>query len=196
MESRQSKDGENNSKDTQIIPYYADSEVELVFHLDQLSAEDENLFESDLVAILWSREASVDKLLPEVRANTLRAVLFICVSPASDAASCGLYRIRIVPSPAIQQSGSEILNSDHKPIALTDKNFDPLFGPLLDGMVVRRESLGRLVRETVISAALHAIYGLQGQMRPVLRRSAFIHHLIGKYRQAQGSIANYYNEML
>lgn len=190
----------NGKCENEIIPYYADAEVELVFHLEQLlvhTIDNENakvsLFpSSDLVAILWSREISVKALLQEASIRSPQAIVFICISPASDAASCGLYRVRIVPSPDL----AAIPNQSDKANNTESKDFKPMFGPLLDGMVLRRESLGRLVRETVISAALFALYGIQGQMRPILRRSVFIHHLVSKYRQPQQSISNYYNEMI
>lgn len=41
-----------------------------------------------------------------------------------------------------------------------------LFGPLLDGMIVQREAIGRLVQETVISACLFCLYNIQNQQRP------------------------------
>lgn len=204
-------------------PYYADVDVELVYHSPQLIdtaayakvvqslpsnqigsppnhyiredlpstlSDIIRFISNDLVCILWIEDLQEMLTLPS-KFQT-RAIVYICVSPLPDpASSAGLYRIRIM----VTSLASAIVPSAPQASSpVGDAVF--LFGPLLDGMIVRRETLGRLVRETAISASLFCLYNIQNQPRPLAKRSQFIQHMTNKYRMVSSTPSKYYNELV
>lgn len=102
---------------------------------------------NNFVTVLWIEDLQDLLTLPGKFQST--SLIYICVHPLTDPASAGLYRIRI------------LVVSNGMP---ADTVF--LLGPLLDGMLVRREVLGRLIRETVLSASAFCLYNLQNQPLP------------------------------
>lgn len=128
-----------------------------------------SILSDDLVSILWVED--LDEMLTLPSKLQTRSIVYICISPLRDCESVGLYRVRIMvtsvantppPSPNSPLSGSTYSTSP--PNLSNDAVF--LFGPLLDGMVLRRESLGPLVRATAISASRFCVYHLQNQSKP------------------------------
>lgn len=204
-------------------PYYADVDVELVYHLPQLidtvayakvvqsttsnqigsppnhyAREDLSstlsdimrFISSDLVCILWIEDLQEMLTLPS-KFQT-RAIVYICVSPLPDSASsAGLYRIRIMVT---SLASAIVPSAPQSSSPAGDAVF--LFGPLLDGMIVRRETLGKLVRDTAISASLFCLYNIQNQPRPLAKRAQFIQHMTNKYRMVTSTPSKYYNELV
>lgn len=188
--------GAISSKISPSAPYYANNSVEMVFHvpclmdvgslgeligapgatqsglLDQeVPSHASGLYKiisNDLVSVLWIEDLQEMLTLPS-KFQT-RSIVYICVSPLQDAESAGLYRIRIM----VTSTGSSLAaaaspsagQQQASPDAAASSESAFLFGPLLDGMIIRRESLGRLVRETVISACLFCLYSIQNQPHP------------------------------
>lgn len=182
--------------------YWADTDAEVVFSIipygvsPALSGKArtdaaEFLSAADTVCVVWasaggppgSEVAEIDAAMAALPSSL--AAVFVVVVPAADAP--GLYRIRIMVSAS---RVAALRGSPAEPAPAT-----LLFGPLLDGMVVRREALGPLVRETALSAARYLAHVVQGLPRPMARRAAFLQHLSAKYR-TMTSPAKYYNELM
>lgn len=147
------------------VPYYADGDVELVYHVPSLLPLDRDLANlgrlteqlgsllgANPVALVWLEDPSELLTLPS-KFGLPATLVYICVIPMTGCGSDGLYRIRIMvtapPPSAHAGDGSAKVSSF-------------TFGPLLDGMVLRREMLGTLVRSTAISASLYCLYHLGG----------------------------------
>lgn len=154
------------------LPYYADNDVELVYHVPNLIesssfSSPENAKESslkflsnDLVVVLWIEDLQEMLTLPG-KLQT-HAIVYICVSPLSEERATGLYRIRIM----VTSLASTMVTSPQSTSPASDAVF--LFGPLLDGMIIRRESLGRLVRDTAISASLFFLHHIHSIPKPYI----------------------------
>jgi len=56
-----------------------------------------------------------------------------------------------------------------------------LFGPLLDGMVVRKELLGQLVRQTAMNANRYVRYNTQGYEPPYPTRHRYLNDLAQRF---------------
>jgi hypothetical protein len=158
------------------IPYYADSAVEAVFHVpslmpiksstdpDALTERLGEILEPDTVCIVWL-EDPIDMLSLPGKFGAPNVLVYICVCPMRDEESIGLYRIRVMVTQAHHHEGEE--EEEVKQAGL-------VFGPLLDGMLLRREMLGALVRSTAISAALFAARHVRHLPRPMETRAALI----------------------
>jgi hypothetical protein len=146
-----------------------------------------------MVSILWIED--LEEMLTLPSKFQTRSIVYICISPLSDPESAGLYRIRIMVTSAASVAMSSG-NGQNSAAGQTGDEAAFLFGPLLDGMIIRRESLGRLVRETVISSCLFCLYGIQSQQKPLAKRAQFIHHVANKYRLMNLTPAKYYNELI
>lgn len=156
------------------IPYFANSVVEAVFHVPSLiplkeSGGDQSQFaetlgsilEPDLVSIVWLEDPIDMTSLPS-KFGATNVLVYLCVCPMKDEESLGLYRIRVMVTQP--QSNEEE----------AQQAAGLIFGPLLDGMLLRREMLGSLVRSTAISASLFALHQVKKQPRPAETRSLFI----------------------
>lgn len=119
------------------------------------------ILEPDTVCIVWL-EDPIDMLSLPGKFGAPNVLVYICVCPLRDEESVGLYRIRVMATQAHHQEGEE------------EKQAGLVFGPLLDGMLLRREMLGSLVRSTAISAALFAARQVRHLPRPMETRAAFI----------------------
>jgi hypothetical protein len=155
------------------FPYFANSMVELTFHVPSLlpiSLQEKHrddlhsLLAEDLVTVLWIEDLQDMLSLPS-KLQT-QSIIFICISPLPDEDSVGLYRIRIMvtSTATMPMSSPSSQATSAGQSSLGEAVF--LFGPLLDGMIVQREAIGRLVQETVISACLFCLYNIQNQQRP------------------------------
>ncbi len=193
------------------LVYWADADSEVLFSVlpygvslslgsDERAAAADFLAAADTVCVVWataggppgSEVAEIDAAMAALPSS--RAAVFIVVVPTADAP--GLYRIRIMVSAsrvsALRGPSSDVASA----AGGQSSSASPLlFGPLLDGMVVRREALAALVRETAVSAARHLAHVVQGAPRPLARRAAFIQHLAAKYR-TMTMPAKYYNELV
>lgn len=199
---------------TKTFPYYADDQVEVVFHSPALldpsglcemvvaaglpppptddgkhipammmhPTEDQpipphalglyKLIVDNLVAILWVED--LDEMLSLPSKLQTNALVFICIMPLRDAQSIGLYRIRIMVTnahppprtPTTPLPASPYASGSGDPSLSAAGEAPYLLGPLLDGMIVRRQVLGVLVRRTAISAALFCLYVLQQKNKP------------------------------
>lgn len=166
------------------LPYYCDADVEVLYHVapflqrpvdcnadggERLVQAIGSLMAGNRVAILWLEDAQ-DLLSLPGKFGCPETVVWLCVIPLSGAGSEGLYRIRIMVTAA---PGSTT--------AFT-------FGPLLDGMVLRREALGPLLRSTAISASLFCLYRLAEPsaqlLQPAAARALHISALTHKYAAA------------
>lgn len=166
------------------LPYYCDADVEVVYHVapflrrpsDTNADGGERLVEAigslvagNRVAIVWLEDSQELLSLPG-KFGCPETVVWLCVIPLTGAGADGLYRIRIMVTAA---PGSTA--------AFT-------FGPLLDGMVLRREALGPLLRATAISASLFCLYRLAEPssqlLQPIAARAMHIRALARKYESA------------
>lgn len=164
-----------------VLPYYCDKNVELVYHVPSIiprpSTEAEmatrisSIVSENRVAIVWLEDTQ-DLLSIPAKFGCPETLVYICVIPMP---ATGLYQIRLMVTAApVDQSGSLA--------AFT-------FGPLLDGMVLRRETLGQLVRSTAISASLFCLYNLNSEedgemIQPIATRAIQLQALAHKYALA------------
>jgi hypothetical protein len=88
-----------------------------------------------LVTALWIEDPTDLATIPSKL--SLASLVYLCISPVMEAASDGLYSIRIL-------------------VASDDPSIRLVFGPLVDNVLVQREQLARLIRDTVIS--VHYFY--------------------------------------
>lgn len=175
---------DNNGNDEELVgkvlPYYCDKSVELVYHVPSIiprpadevdmATRINTIVSENRVAIVWLEDAQDLLSLPS-KFGCPETLVYICVIPMP---STGLYQIRLMVTAApMDQSGSVA--------AFT-------FGPLLDGMVLRRETLGQLVRSTAISASLFCLYHLDGKdgemLQPIATRAIQLQALAHKYALA------------
>lgn len=136
----------------------------------ELTTRVTSVISENRIAIVWL-EDSQDLLSLPAKFGSPETLVYICVIPM---ASSGLYQIRLMVTAApVDQSGSVATFT---------------FGPLLDGMVLRRETLGQLVRSTAISASLFCLYHLdakEGEMlQPITTRAIQLQALSNKYALA------------
>jgi len=181
------------------LPYFCDEEVELVYHVASLIPKVEvahmeshmaQLMGSNRVAILWLQDGDQDLLSLPGKFAYPETSVYLCVIPMTGAGSDGLYRIRIMVTRAPMRVDG------NGPAAFT-------FGPLLDGMVLRREALGPLIRATAISASLFCLYHLSDQGTavegPVAVRAQAIQSLARKYEamtDGSGPMESLYTSLL
>jgi len=176
------------------VLYWADQSNEIVYHVapilpldraapdaTEIAAHLSAITVTDPVVILFLQDSEELLSLPGKLASH-SAIVFICVIPMSGAGSDGLYRLRIMVTAAPSSPTTGFT-----------------FGPLLDGMVLRREMLGPLVRATALSAALFCLYRLnpaQAAVSPAAARSQFILDLARKYAAGRPEDAELYSELL
>ncbi|RIA84468.1 hypothetical protein C1645_832213 [Glomus cerebriforme] len=153
-------------------PYFADRTVEVIFNvpylihapsldspIESLSSIIKNITVDDLVCIAWIEDIASMHNIPQKIGQSI--FIYIFVHPLQ---STGLYWIKIV-IPIItyqgitgglgEKKGGKGRVSWSADTAKLAEN--PLsFGPLVDGMIVSRHTLGLLVRNTTISA--HEVY--------------------------------------
>jgi hypothetical protein len=151
----------------------------------------------DSVCVLWIEDLQEMLTLPS-KLQT-QAIVFICIYPLAERSSDGLYRIRIIvannnssggamsPAPSSPPHSATLPNN-------TDAGYQ--FGPLLDGMVISRESVGQLVRETIISACLFVQEKLHNQPKALWKRVQFLTQMRAKYRAPHLPAGRYYEDHL
>ncbi len=163
----------------ETVPYYADKEVELIYHVPSLFPHHGSIIDeyelassigailaSNLVAIVWLEDPTDLLTLPS-KFGCPSTLVYLCVIPLTGASNEGLYRIRIMVTAP--------------PNSPTDRlTFS--FGPLLDGMLLRREMLAPLIRSTAITASLHCLYNNLADV-PVSPIAARAHMLLGLARK-------------
>ena len=94
-----------------------------------------NLIKDTLVTVLWIEDLySVTTIPSKLSTNSL---VYLCIAPVMEAASDGLYNVRIL-------------------VASDDPSIRLVFGPLVDNILIQRENLAKLTRDTVIS--IHYFY--------------------------------------
>lgn len=151
-----------------------------------------NVIKDELVMIVWTDDLEEVLALPN-RLKT-KAIVYILISPIRETA--GLYRIRMMVS---NPSNTPLLAPPQPAstnLAGSVSDFIFVFGPLLDGAIVRRESLSLLIRLTATSAGLYCRYHLLQEMKPSIKRAQIIQFIGGKFRGMNQTISRYYNEFL
>ncbi|CAG8677236.1 20125_t:CDS:10 [Dentiscutata erythropus] len=187
-----------------VAPYFADRSVEVIFNVpyliktpstdsssNSLSNFFKNIFADDLVCIVWIDDVLSMHSAPSKIGQP--AFVYIFVHPLQNAT--GLYWIRII-TPAVPYSsstgiGSGLNNEKKAGKARVNWNTDAsklnenhlTFGPLVDGMIVSRHTIGSLVRNTAISAHDACRNLTETRIRqPYAVRRQFIDEMYNKYK--------------
>eukprot|EP01102_Stenamoeba_stenopodia_P010826 TRINITY_DN3297_c0_g1_i1.p1 TRINITY_DN3297_c0_g1~~TRINITY_DN3297_c0_g1_i1.p1 ORF type:complete len:906 (-),score=180.91 TRINITY_DN3297_c0_g1_i1:183-2900(-) len=144
----------------ELAPYYATYNTEVIFHVATLmpNVNDEangkfKKISSDHVIIVWCEDLELFK--PNYKNNMFQNV-HIVINPLD----CGLYRVKIYQR--------------HENLS---------FGPLTDDVVVSKQILGGLVRETSIHAYRAVRSATEGPFSQVLMRKRFIEDIVAKYKR-------------
>ena len=94
-----------------------------------------NHIKDTLVTLLWIEDLySLTTIPSKLSTNSL---VYLCIAPVMESASDGLYNVRIL-------------------VASDDPSIRLVFGPLVDNILIQRQHLARLIRDTVIS--IHYFY--------------------------------------
>ncbi|CAG8555493.1 1092_t:CDS:10, partial [Cetraspora pellucida] len=185
-------------------PYFADRSVEVIFNVpylikahnndlssDSLSNLFKNIFSDDIVCIVWVDDVLSMQSAPSKIGQS--ALVYIFVHPLQNAT--GLYWIRII-TPTAPHSSYTSIGSGPNSEKRTGKgkvnwNSDAsklneihlTFGPLVDGMIVSRHTIGSLVRNTAISAHDACRNFTETRIRqPYAVRRQFIDEMYNKYK--------------
>ncbi|PKC74810.1 hypothetical protein RhiirA1_510253 [Rhizophagus irregularis] len=161
-------------------PYFADRTVEVIFNvpylihtplsdssMESLSSIIKNITVDDLVCIAWIEDIASMSNVPQKIGQTV--FVYIFVHPLQNT---GLYWIRIVIPIVTYQGTISGLAENHLS-----------FGPLVDGMIVSRHTLGLLVRNTTISA--HEVFKNLTEThhnRSYAMRRQFIEEMYHRYK--------------
>ncbi|POG70412.1 hypothetical protein GLOIN_2v1775884 [Rhizophagus irregularis DAOM 181602=DAOM 197198] len=180
-------------------PYFADRTVEVIFNvpylihtplsdssMESLSSIIKNITVDDLVCIAWIEDIASMSNVPQKIGQTV--FVYIFVHPLQNT---GLYWIRIV-IPIVTYQGTISGLGDKKggkgrvswsadTAKLAENHLS--FGPLVDGMIVSRHTLGLLVRNTTISA--HEVFKNLTEThhnRSYAMRRQFIEEMYHRYK--------------
>ncbi|KAF9109351.1 hypothetical protein BGX27_007698 [Mortierella sp. AM989] len=191
--------GQLNKDICHTTPYFANRNSEVIFHvpylmrssgLDVPLTQDHKLVDNfrsvtahDQVAIVWveDRERMVN-LLPLIDQGVM---VFILIHPLGADSAGGLFWIRILIQGAHTTAGSVRLVAN--PL---------MIGPLADGMLVSRHSLGSLVRNTAISADKACRLMTDTYTEPSAVRARYIQEILQMHQPEEPeSIAEFYRTM-
>ncbi|GJJ73253.1 hypothetical protein EMPS_05611 [Entomortierella parvispora] len=205
LETHSGYTGHLNSTLCHTTPYFADRKNEVIFHVPYLmrstfpapspssegysSAEiprmlDHQLVDQfrsvtlqDRVAVVWveDRERMLN-LLPLLLSNDQSLMVFLLIHPlggGGDSAG-GLFWIRIVVPQGITTATAGSVRLAANPL---------MIGPLADGMLVSRHSLGSLVRNTAISADRACRLMMENFSEPSVARARYIQEVLHNHQQ-------------
>ncbi|KAF9169044.1 hypothetical protein BGX20_010876 [Mortierella sp. AD010] len=191
--------GQLNKDICHTTPYFANRNTEVIFHVPYLMRpsnpdvppmQDHRLVDQfrsismhDQVAIVWveDRERMVN-LLPLIDQSSM---VFILIHPLDGDSAGGLFWIRILIQGAHTTAGSVRLAAN--PL---------MIGPLADGMLVSRHSLGSLVRNTAISADKACRFMTDNYTEPCVVRARYIQEILQMHQPEEPeSIAEFYRTM-
>nr|CAG8510797.1 3940_t:CDS:10 [Entrophospora candida] len=195
-------------------PYFADRCVEVIFSvpylislpnsnssLESLIKIFKNIASEDLVSIVWLEDITSIHKIPSIIGQSVFVYIFIY--PLQNAT--GLYWIRILMPVMSYQGTSGNINFLGGGRSLkgrvswgadtTKLAENPLsFGPLVDGMIVSRHTLGTLVRNTTISAYEAIRSFTETNSKPYNVRRNFIDDMSHRYKSNM-SISEFYTEI-
>jgi len=125
--------------------YYASHSLELIYHVASLMPNSDlpeqahklRLVGANYVAIVW-HEGNLEEYVPDFGHSCL---LQIVISPIFTGCLSNLYQIRLFCKKSVS---TKFWDGEKQALAV--------FGPAMDGMILSKERLGVLVRETAISA--------------------------------------------
>ncbi|CAI2169829.1 5127_t:CDS:10 [Funneliformis geosporum] len=179
-------------------PYFADRTVEVIFNVPYLihtQSPDSpmesllNIIKSitvdDLVCIAWVEDIiSMDDLPQKIGQSVL---VYIFIHPLQNAT--GLYWIKIVTPTLAYQGGLNEKKGGKGRVSWsadsTKSVENPLlFGPLVDGMIISRHTLGLLVRNTTISAHESCKNFMETHSRSYATRRQFIEEMYHRYKSS------------
>jgi hypothetical protein len=188
-------------------PYFADRKNEVIFHvpylmrsmnLDIPTMQDHYLVDQfrtvtlqDRVAVVWveDRERMLN-LLPLLSDQNVMVFLFIHPLGGGGDSAGGLFWIRIVVPQGIIHATAGSVRLAANPL---------MIGPLADGMLVSRHSLGSLVRNTAISADRSCRLMTENFSEPSQARARYIQEILQSRRaneeEPQESVAEFYRTM-
>ncbi|KAG2389601.1 hypothetical protein C9374_014161 [Naegleria lovaniensis] len=146
-------------------PYYANATTEVVFHdvtrmptkaNDSQQIQKKRHVGNDFVHIVWSEH---DRDYKPWTITSQFNFVHICIYPYQRHKETFLFRVRIFSKPEV-----------------------PLFGPLLDGMIVDKKNLGALVRMTAINANKAVRYKQKQYKKPFPTRRNHINEIIQRHK--------------
>jgi len=205
LETHSGYTGHLNSTLCHTTPYFADRKNEVIFHVPylmrstfppsssspeeggqaeiphmldhQLVDQFRNVTMQDRVAVVWveDRERMLN-LLPLLVSNDPNLMVFLLIHPlggGGDSAG-GLFWIRIVVPQGITTATAGSVRLAANPL---------MIGPLADGMLVSRHSLGSLVRNTAISADRACRLMMESFSEPSAARARYIQEVLQNHHQ-------------
>lgn len=180
----------------ETTPYFADRNSEVIFHVPYLIRSsssdvphmlDHRLVDQfrsvtmhDQVAVIWVEERErMLNLLPLIDQNVM---VYILIHPLGGSSAGGLFWIRILIQGAHTTAGSVRLAAN--PL---------MIGPLADGMLVSRHSLGSLVRNTAVSADKACRLMTETFTEPTVGRARYIQEVLPTHQPDEPeSISEFY----
>ncbi|KAI1316622.1 hypothetical protein EDD11_009657 [Mortierella claussenii] len=180
-------------------PYFADRNSEVIFHVPYLMRsshpdipvlQDHRLVDQfrsvtmhDQVAIVWIEDR--ERMLNLLSLIDQSVMVFILIHPLEGDSAGGLFWIRILVQGAHTTVGSVRLAAN--PL---------MMGPLADGMLVSRHSLGSLVRNTAISADRACRLMMDSYTEPSAVRARYIQEILQMHQPEEPeSITEFYRAM-
>mmetsp|Transcript_11261 Transcript_11261/g.42165 ORF Transcript_11261/g.42165 Transcript_11261/m.42165 type:complete len:1524 (-) Transcript_11261:2260-6831(-) len=162
------------------IPYFSNATTEVVFHVvpwmptkedDSVQLIKKRHVGNDFVHIIWSEH---DRAYRPWTLPSQFNFVHIIIYPLTDL----LYRIQIFSKDKC--AGTVI----------------PDIGPLQDGMVVDKFSLGPLVRQTSVNANKACRYNQSGYKKPFLTRRDLVNEIIDKSKPRNSGPTDFYADLL
>ncbi|KAL9645965.1 hypothetical protein ABK040_001072 [Willaertia magna] len=151
-------------------PYYSNSTTEVIFHdvtrmptkqNDTQQIQKKRHVGNDFVHIVWSEN---DRDYKPWTITSQFNFVHICIYPLQQHKDTHLFRVRIHTKPEV-----------------------PLFGPLLDGMIIDKKNLGKLVRMTAINANKAVRYKQKQYKKPFPTRRSHINEIIQRHKATNTS---------
>jgi len=136
--------------------YYCNSQIEISYHVNTMINDTESkrmLLGNDSVSIIWSEHGR--DYNPNLLSSQFNDVHIVIYPQPS-----GMYRVQILRKPKIT-----------------------LFGPLLDDMLVNRECLSTMLRQTAVTANRNVnLRPNKNYVKPVTTRLTTLRGLVDKYK--------------
>jgi hypothetical protein len=180
-------------------PYYADQGKQVIFHVPYLTKgspsrtveQFKEISQHDRVAVVWMEDT---QHMAQIQ-HTLGGQVLVCLVVQPLPSAPGLYVIRLLHRKSRQsQHGTK---ASEERIAI---------GPLVDGMIVGRRTLGKLVRNTAISAHLFAtrahnvytsphVFPYRHELCRYALRQQIIQDITVQYHKPSKSLSEFYTQL-
>ncbi|KAI8985276.1 hypothetical protein BDB01DRAFT_789543 [Pilobolus umbonatus] len=204
LESHEGFRGKLDKSVCDKAPYYSDRYVEFIVNVPYLLKEpstdsmewgngntimkiNQQISSDDHVCVIWIEDIENYKsLAKKIKHVNSKSMVYLFINPLKKSKN-SLYWIRIF-IPSIGNNASNVAAS-HR---LNENAL--IFGPLIDGIVVNRHTIGSMVRSTAISAHQACRVVTDTYSRPYVTRKEYIEEMSHRH-QSKMSLSEFYNDI-